>query len=123
MAASRISVFEPSRAGFVYGVDFAFFVLRLQRNSQFSGGVDFACIYEARGSKRFFVVFGGPAVGWDWCFLVLELDWVVDVCGGSNSIYLRVSRGSDRICYHEVSRGSVSFDTWRCLEVWLGLLF
>ena len=60
------------------------------------------------GSGRIFVAFGCPVVGLDWCFLVLELDWVVGVCGGSNSIYLQVSRGSDGICYHEVSKGSDS---------------
>ena len=46
----------------------------------FSGGGDFACIYQARGSGRIFVVFGCPDVGLDWCCLALELDWVVDVC-------------------------------------------
>ena len=55
-------------------------------------------------------------------FFVLELDWVVDVCGGSNNIYLEVSRGSDRICYHDVSRGLDSFDILRCLELWIGFV-
>ena len=55
-------------------------------------------------------------------FLLLELDWVVDVCGGLNNIYLEVSRGSDRICYHDVSKGLDSFDILRCLEVRLSFV-
>ena len=34
-----------------------------------------------------------------------------------------MSKGSDRICYHEVSTGSVSFDIWRCLKFGSGCCF
>ena len=36
---------------------------------------------------------------------------------GLAGVCVEVSRGSDRICYHEVPRASVSFDIVRCLEV------
>ena len=74
----------------------------------FSGGGDFACIYQARGSGRIFVVFGCPEVGLDWCFWLLN--WIGYDCGGSNYIYLEVS---------EVRIGIVIVT---CLEVWIHLM-
>ena len=54
-------------------------------------------------------------------FLVLELDWVVDVCGGSNNIYLEVSRSWIGFVIM-MCREVCSFDILRCLELWIGFV-
>ena len=88
----------------------------------FSGGGDFACIYQARGSGRIFVAFGCPEVGLDWCFWFLNWIGLLMFVEVRIVFILRCLKGSDRICYHDVSRGLDSIDILRCLELWIGFV-
>ena len=50
-------------------------------------------------------------------FLVLELDWVVDVCGLRIVFILRCLGFVIMMC-----REVCSFDILRCLELWIGFV-
>ena len=83
----------------------------------FSGGGDFACIYQARGSGRIFVAFGCPDVGLDWCFWFLNCIGLLMFVEVRIVFILRCLGFVIMMC-----REVCSFDILRCLELGIGFV-